>query len=114
MFPTPSLLFFGLQVVGILVVSSTNLALCYYPNGKYSEEAPCNQTAEASHCCDSLDKCLSNGLCIWNAKENSGIRYVRGTCTDQSLTHPLCPQQCRMSTHIILALNIPEYPLKIF
>ncbi|KAF2121694.1 hypothetical protein BDV96DRAFT_668429 [Lophiotrema nucula] len=83
-------LLLGFQAAHVMATSP----LCYYPNGGHSGEVPCNLTAEVSHCCSSLDKCLSNGLCIWDAKESSGISYVRGTCTDQSWTHALCPRQC--------------------
>ncbi|KAH7085260.1 hypothetical protein BKA63DRAFT_13757 [Paraphoma chrysanthemicola] len=71
--------------------------ICYLPDGSTNKDVPCDPNAPVTQCCGTRDACLSNGLCILSASNNTGISYARGTCTDRSWSSPLCPQQCQLN-----------------
>ena len=72
-------------------------ALCYYPNGKPSDDLACDPTAEVSVCCNRGAACLSNGVCEHLPDSSAGVAatYGRGSCTDQSWQSASCPQFCQ-------------------
>ena len=72
-------------------------ALCYYPNGKPSDDLACDPTAEVSVCCNRGAACLSNGVCEHLPNSSAGVAatYGRGSCTDQSWQSASCPQFCQ-------------------
>ena len=68
---------------------------CYYPDGSVaSTDSPCHSPSikdGASACCDSIDICLNNGLCLAQA---GGEVISRGSCTDQTWQSTECSQYC--------------------
>ncbi|KAF2736896.1 hypothetical protein EJ04DRAFT_550905 [Polyplosphaeria fusca] len=86
-----------LPLLAALAVLARAGNICYLPNGETNRDVPCNASAPASPCCSSTSACLSNGLCIIDADDDSGISYSRGTCTDRSWSSPLCPQMCQLN-----------------
>lgn len=70
---------------------------CYFPNGAPSTDEPCDPNALFTQCCGSRSACLTNGLCILEASNDTGINYARGTCTDKTWSSSLCPQQCQLN-----------------
>ncbi|KAH6605409.1 hypothetical protein Trco_007116, partial [Trichoderma cornu-damae] len=73
------------------VPCSATLGKCYYPDGSPSlSDFPCDPNAKNSPCCGGPGTvCLSNGLC-----QGSGENVIRGSCSDQSWTSPLCANYC--------------------
>ncbi|OSS46710.1 hypothetical protein B5807_09011 [Epicoccum nigrum] len=89
----PRFLFFFLFCVSSTLASNT----CYFPNGLPSTDEPCDPDALFTQCCGSRSACLTNGLCILEASNDTGINYARGTCTDKTWASSLCPQQCQLN-----------------
>lgn len=89
------------QVYIVFLSSLAHLSLsantCYFPNGEPSSDVPCDADALFTQCCGSRSACLTNGLCILEASNDTGINYARGTCTDQTWGSSLCPQQCQLN-----------------
>ncbi|KAF1928317.1 uncharacterized protein M421DRAFT_158384 [Didymella exigua CBS 183.55] len=85
----------------ILIALAAHSALaantCYFPNGLASTDEPCDPDALFTQCCGSRSACLTNGLCILEASNDTGINYARGTCTDKTWASSLCPQQCQLN-----------------
>lgn len=83
----------------IVALSTITLAAntCYFPNGLPSTDEPCDPNALFTQCCGSRSACLTNGLCILEASNDTGINYARGTCTDKTWSSSLCPQQCQLN-----------------
>ncbi|KAH7094911.1 hypothetical protein FB567DRAFT_511308 [Paraphoma chrysanthemicola] len=88
-----------LITINLLSILPFSLAanICYLPDGSTNKDVPCDPNAPVTQCCGTRDACLSNGLCILSASNNTGISYARGTCTDRSWSSPLCPQQCQLN-----------------
>jgi hypothetical protein len=86
-----------LATLSVFVRLSLAGNICYHPNGDTSDDVPCDLNAPITQCCGTRDTCLSNGLCIIDATNNTGKSYARGTCTDRSWESYLCPQQCQLS-----------------
>lgn len=83
--------------LGALSTHALGANTCYFPNGVASTDEPCDPTALFTQCCGSRSACLTNGLCILEASNDTGINYARGTCTDKSWGSSLCPQQCTLN-----------------
>ena len=81
----------------LLVCPSKSGNICYFPDGDTSRDVPCDPDAPFTQCCASRSACLTNGLCVGRATSDTGISYIRGTCTDRSWASPLCPQQCQLN-----------------
>ena len=73
----------------VLFIAPAWAATCYLPNGTSSDAIPCTND-EVTHCCNSGDYCLSNGLCF-NAGGNN-MMSVQG-CTDKNWPQP-CLKLC--------------------
>ena len=86
-------LFFFLFYISSALAANT----CYFPNGLPSTDEPCDPNALFTQCCGSRSACLTNGLCILEASNDTGINYARGTCTDKTWASSLCPQQCQLN-----------------
>ena len=83
--------------MSLQVSPSSSASTCYYPNGNPSTDVPCDSDALFTQCCGSRSDCLTNGLCILEASNDTGINYARGTCTDKTWASSLCPQQCQLN-----------------
>ena len=104
-----------LVVALALQVSSS----CYYPDGTYiAADRPCitNGTQESFCCGQQGVTCLSDKVC-YNSNAPSGLKYVRGSCTDRSFRSSACPDFClsssfwcmwRLITNKILAAVAPS------
>ena len=92
----------AMSLKGFLILLSTqaHLALsantCYFPDGEPSSDVPCSDSL-FTQCCGSRSACLTNGLCILEASNDTGINYARGTCTDKTWGSSLCPQHCQLN-----------------
>jgi len=68
---------------------------CFHPNGNPDPNStPCNELAEFSHCCGTLDLCLGNGYCFTSGLSGWGNRLMRGSCTDPQWQSAACPEYC--------------------
>ncbi|KAF2652912.1 hypothetical protein K491DRAFT_680940 [Lophiostoma macrostomum CBS 122681] len=86
-------------VITIPAVLGASATSCYWPGGDEApDRVPCDPDAAASHCCKTTKDCLSNGLCIIDATEQTGVEYVRGACTDSSFRSDACPAVCLLNT----------------
>ncbi|TVY71443.1 hypothetical protein LSUE1_G005217 [Lachnellula suecica] len=87
-------LFYSLAVASFAVSAGAVAAnaACFYPDGTTTDPVhrPCNTTIGNSACCDPMDSCTTNGICLGR----SGFNY-RGSCTDSSWKDPTCPTACR-------------------
>jgi hypothetical protein len=93
-------LHFLVSVVTFLLIAHLGESgnICYYPNGDtMGTDVPCDPDAPVTQCCGSRSACLTNGLCVLEAADDTGISYARGTCTDRSWSSPYCPQQCQLN-----------------
>lgn len=86
-----------LILIALLANSLLAANTCYFPNGLPSTDEPCDPNALFTQCCGSRSACLTNGLCILEASNDTGINYARGTCTDKTWASDLCPQQCQLN-----------------
>ena len=72
-----------------------NAQTCYFPDGSKSpNDRPCHSSSiddRPSACCDPVDLCLNNGLCL---AQWGGEVISRGSCTDRSWQSPECSQYC--------------------
>lgn len=105
----PLLLCVKLNLVVMMLISISSFLLlfyvssalaantCYFPDGLPSSDEPCDPDALFTQCCGSRSACLTNGLCILEASNDTGINYARGTCTDKTWSSSLCPQQCQLN-----------------
>ncbi len=68
---------------------------CYFPDGsEATDDKPCQSPSindGASACCNSLDVCLENHLCL---AQTGGPMISRGSCTDGTWQSPMCSQYC--------------------
>ncbi|EPE05837.1 hypothetical protein F503_08368 [Ophiostoma piceae UAMH 11346] len=68
---------------------------CYYPDGTVSpDDMPCSD-ADTTHCCNSMNACLSTGYCMSAAQQPYVIS--RGSCTDDAWGTG-CPARCAGSS----------------
>ena len=68
---------------------------CYFPDGsEATSDTPCRSALIGdgpSACCNSLDACLDNHLCL---EQLGGPMISRGSCTDETWQSPECSQYC--------------------
>lgn len=90
------------EILGRTLQKDTSKA-CYFPSGNVAYgNVPCSDDGTSAFCCGSKDACLTNGLCLVGdddklaAKENEGIYYARGSCTDENWGDA-CFKFCRAS-----------------
>ena len=88
-------IFINLWIVFLGIVVMADAQTCYYPDGSVaSADSPCHSPSikdGASACCNSVDICLNNGLCL---SQSGGEMISRGSCTDQSWQSIECSQYC--------------------
>lgn len=84
----------------LLVFATVAVAqVCYLPDGSPSTKNntfACKPDVAASHCCQGIDICTTNGLCK-APHDLSTVWIYRTTCTDQTWQSSACPQYCRSS-----------------
>ncbi|KAL7941560.1 hypothetical protein V8C42DRAFT_334922 [Trichoderma barbatum] len=85
-----TLVFIG-TLLQLLVPCSAEIKQCYFPNGRPSNDFPCNPNAKQSACCGGGlgASCLSNKLC----QSNDG-NIIRGSCSDKNWSSPECANYC--------------------
>jgi len=73
-----------------LVAAAQAVATCYKADGTPSKFFPCNPDAAISPCCNDVDFCMSNGMCL-NGGDDNG--FTLQGCTDQNWRAP-CTRFC--------------------
>ena len=81
--------------------------ICYFPDGTVApDDVPCNSASSASACCNKIDTCLDNHLCL---ETHDYTIISRGTCTDSTWQSGECAQFCqdgRLSRSWLLACEL--------
>jgi hypothetical protein len=78
-----------------LCISASLTTTCYSIQGQPlgPNYLPCNTTTQYSACCNILDLCTSNGLCLATKSGYQGFLYANG-CTDSTGRADECPHAC--------------------
>ena len=77
-------------VLPVFAAAAYAVATCYKPDGSVSKFFPCNLDAAISPCCNDVDFCMSNGLCLNGGSDNA---FTLQGCTDPSWRAP-CAKIC--------------------
>ena len=119
-FPNPRLScssLLSLSLLSLVFIPTHGRTPCYFPAGDVGTgDYPCYPSRDVSFCCGPGYACLANQVCMRTDaapdKQNSGLNFVRGSCTDQTFTSASCPQFCLGPTSMFYrGPHLPKWAL---